>query len=156
MLTKLNKKRGTKGFTLIELMIVIAIIGILAAIAIPQFAAYRVRAYNSSAESDLKALQTTFEVFFNDYDQYPNTRAAAAATAPFQFVDGSGHYVTFGASKSVWIATAQHNANQDYTAATKCTPGDKIFTLTSARPTMNFIDDTKGDDLADGDLPTTP
>ena len=156
MLTKLNKKRGTKGFTLIELMIVIAIIGILAAIAIPQFAAYRVRAYNASAESDLKALQTTFEVFFNDYDEYPNARAAAEATTPFQFVDTAGNAVTFGASKSVWIAVGSHNANQDYTAASKCTPGDKIYTLTSQRPTMNFIDDTKGDDLATADLPAAP
>jgi prepilin-type N-terminal cleavage/methylation domain-containing protein len=155
MLTKLHKKRGTKGFTLIELMIVIAIIGILAAIAIPQFAAYRVRAYNSSAQSDLKALQTTFEVFFNDYDQYPNTRNAAAATTPFQFTDGTNN-VTFSASKSVWIATAAHNTNQDYTCAAKCTPGDKVYWLTSQRPSMNFNDDTKGDNLADGDLPGTP
>ncbi len=68
----LNKLRNRKGFTLIELLIVVAIIGILAAIAIPQFAAYRAKAYNAAAESDLKNSKTTLESYFADNQYYPN------------------------------------------------------------------------------------
>jgi len=64
-------KKNNKGFTLIELMIVIAIIGILAAIAIPQFSAYRQRSFNSSATSDVRNFRTTVEAFFADMQHYP-------------------------------------------------------------------------------------
>ena len=69
MLKKFRKNQ--KGFTLIELLIVVAIIGILAAIAIPQFASYRQKAYNSAAQSDLKNFKTAMEAYYADNQQYP-------------------------------------------------------------------------------------
>ena len=76
MLSKFRFRKNQKGFTLIELLIVVAIIGILAAIAIPQFSAYRAKAYNSAANSDLKNLKTGMEAFQADSQQYPDTVTA--------------------------------------------------------------------------------
>lgn len=62
MLRKFRHKQ--KGFTLIELMIVIAIVGILAAIAIPQFNLYRVRGFVATTRSDVKNAHTAVQAWY--------------------------------------------------------------------------------------------
>ena len=64
-------RKNEKGFTLIELLIVVAIIGILAAIAIPQFSAYRAKAYNAAANTDLRNLRSHLEAYFYENQYYP-------------------------------------------------------------------------------------
>jgi type IV pilus assembly protein PilA len=70
-----SKEKTKGGFTLIELMIVIAIIGILAAIAIPQFSAYRARSFNAAASADLRHLATTQEAYYVDHSEYTTSVA---------------------------------------------------------------------------------
>jgi prepilin-type N-terminal cleavage/methylation domain-containing protein len=98
-----------KGFTLIELMIVIAIIGILAAIAIPQFVTYRQKAYNSEAKAELKGFYTACQAYFSDHP--PNDCSVSMVSS--LFVPQSPRVqvtVPAGSGTSMIGTTAQHEA----------------------------------------------
>jgi type IV pilus assembly protein PilA len=77
MMEKLGK--GRKGFTLVELMIVVAIIGILAAIAIPQYGLYRERAYVTAMQSDCIAVRLAEEAYGIEKNKYTTSLADLAA-----------------------------------------------------------------------------
>jgi prepilin-type N-terminal cleavage/methylation domain-containing protein len=119
-----------KGFTLIELLVVIAIIGILAAIAIPQFAEYRKRAFDSRAQSDLRNVMTAQEAYYVDNLAYTST----AADLPGFGAVSDGVTLSLAASGGVsWSGTSYHPS------------GNKTFCYNSAADTsMNDFDGADG------------
>lgn len=70
-----------KGFTLVELLVVIGIIGILAMMLLPQFGGMRDRARIASCQSNLKNIGTQLEAFYADLERYPNNNEWAAQFA---------------------------------------------------------------------------
>ncbi len=107
MLRAINEQKNKDGFTLVELLIVVAIIGILAAIAIPQFAAYRARAYCASSESDLANLAIAEEAYFADNDVYTTDTTAAAIANSWSATTNDVVTVT-GGDTAGFTATAAH------------------------------------------------
>ncbi len=70
MKTFLKSLRRQDGFTLVELMVVVAIIGLLSAVAIPNFKKYQAKAKTSEAKLQLAAIYTAEQSFFSDFDTY--------------------------------------------------------------------------------------
>ncbi len=107
MLTKFTKN-NEKGFTLIELMIVIAIIGILAAIAIPQFSAYRIRSFHAAAKADLRNAATAQEAYFVDNQIYSGAKAQLLGATYGFYESQNVNVAVLGTSTTGYTMTSFH------------------------------------------------
>ena len=145
----MRKNNGRKGFTLIELMIVIAIIIILAAIAIPNYLRMTERAKKAALESDLKSLATALETFHTDWGQYPatgwdNMKAELTGKAAAGGINVAGEYNLLGEEGPiVYITEAAVEAVETKADISKdyATNADTGFVIT-VHATIGGVDTT--------------
>jgi type IV pilus assembly protein PilA len=74
---RIRARTGERGFTLIELMVVVAIIAILAGILIPNFVNARAQAQTAACESNLRSIATSLELYYTDNQVYPTASGAS-------------------------------------------------------------------------------
>jgi type IV pilus assembly protein PilA len=101
-------RKSKKGFTLIELMIVVAIIGILAAIAIPNFLRFQLKSKSSEGKVNIAAIRTAEESYLAEFGNYVAAGASpatccGAAKVTFVNADGAGN----GFDKLGWSPEGQ-------------------------------------------------
>lgn len=109
---------NVKGFTLIELMIVVAIVGILAALAIPAYQDYMVRARVSEAVAHAAPAKTAVAETYSANGAFPATNTAAGLQAAANYASDYVATVTVGASGVIAIVLATDTALAGASAAT--------------------------------------
>lgn len=95
-----NKKKNTKkGFTLVELLVVISIIGVLASIGLVSFRSAQFRSRDAQRKSDFKQLSNALELFYSDYGTYPVSSNGQIMACPYNSITNVGTVCSWGVSE---------------------------------------------------------
>jgi len=99
-----NRKSQIRAFTLIELLLVLVILGVLAALVIPKFTGRSKQARETAAKTDLRTISTAIDAFETDNSRFPNTEEGlnALVTAPSGVTNWRGPYLKGGVPKDPW------------------------------------------------------
>ena len=120
------------GFTLLELLIVIAIVGILAAMGVPQYLQYRARANNASALGDIQTIRTAEHALFLDKQQFGSTAGTGCSGDPI--CAGAINFGVAGVTDVVLRPGTTLEAIgtlTSFTAVTKAVRGDRVYCVDS-------------------------
>ncbi|MGH9269029.1 MAG: type II secretion system protein [Acidimicrobiales bacterium] len=117
MLEAIRRRRENDeaGFTLIELMVVVLIIAILLAIAIPTFLGARQRAQNRAAQSDIRNALAAEKVFYTDDEVYTQLVASLDAIEP-QLTYNAGALPATDPARMIWVNVRAGNVAGDLSA----------------------------------------
>ena len=104
-----NKNTHEDGFTLIELLTVMAIVSALFAVAVPQYAAYRRKAFDTRAQNDLRSIALAEEAYFLDNEEYLSCADTACENLPGIAKLSKGVSLAVTATASGFSGTATHS-----------------------------------------------
>ena len=102
---------NAKGFSLLELLVVVGVVGLLAAIAIPQFSSYRTRSVDSQMKSDLKNAALAMDSYFAENKVYP-TSVAAIVGVGFNQTEGVALTIAVPTPSSFTITATKPSGTQ--------------------------------------------
>jgi len=97
------------GFTLVELVVVVALAGVLTAVAVPALSAERRRTADRQMQADLRAVATRLETYFSDMNSYPSTLSQVGTTLTLP----GGYTVNLSQGSAVSLTTPARSGSVD-------------------------------------------
>ena len=125
-----------EGFTLIELVMATAIIGILAAVAIPAFKAHKIRAYDTNTQANLRSVFTACKDFW--------TFNSSNSPCLLNTISNTGHGFTPSTTVEVTIDSESNNTEYDFVATASHTSSSNIFVVDDRGVVSNASEGNNG------------